>query len=427
MNRVAIVSYHAPPEPAIASHRVLRLSRVLLAAGHEVHWVSLPEPRLERVDPTLERLIPSAVRRHGLGRPSAVDRPAANVWQKIDLTVSYFLKNRLALPDAYVGWLRGLQRGLPRLIRREKLDTLYFCCGPHGPIVLIPWLRRKFPKLRILVDYRDLLSGNAWNYEPESPRAQRVLAKERKVLASADGLFLNTSAAYERFREVVRPPDSLPVTVMRNAADYDLAAQIEAEGTIPDLGEGVHLGYFGTVFSERRLLPVLESMAALPPELRARVRLHCYSSASSRAVVEEDCAATGLSVGREVVLSGPVPFGVAFLAMRAMDALVLANGPTVDDRIFVPGKLYDYLMARRPILFVGEPGDASRIVTDCCGAEWCSRHPESERRRAALELLAEGRPADLEPNEDYGAARTFEPVLSALRAGAASDDATTGR
>jgi hypothetical protein len=132
-------------------------------------------------------------------------------------------------------------------------------------------------------------------------------------------------------------------------------------------------------------------------------------------------------VGREVVLSGPVPFGVAFLAMRAMDALVLANGPTVDDRIFVPGKLYDYLMARRPILFVGEPGDASRIVTDCCGAEWCSRHPESERRRAALELLAAGRPADLEPNEDYGAARTFEPVLSALRAGAASDDATTGR
>ncbi|MBZ0151678.1 MAG: hypothetical protein K8J09_09115 [Planctomycetes bacterium] len=41
--RVAIVSYYAPPEPAVAAHRVLRLSRALLAAGHEVHWVTLDE------------------------------------------------------------------------------------------------------------------------------------------------------------------------------------------------------------------------------------------------------------------------------------------------------------------------------------------------------------------------------------------------
>lgn len=426
MSRLAIVSYHAPPEPAVASHRVLRISRVLLDRGHDVHWATLPRPTLERVDPTLERLIPAGIKRHGLGRPCPVDRPAANVWQKIDLTLSYLLKDWLALPDAYVGWLWGLRRGLPPLIRREKLDTIYFCCGPHSPIVLIPRLRRAFPDLRILVDYRDLLSGNAWNYEGDTPRGKRVLARERTSLAAADGLFLNTSAAYERFREVVQPAATLPVKVMRNAADYALAGQIEAGAEIPDLGDGVHLGYFGTVFSERRLLPVLESIAALPAALRGRVRLHCYSSKMSWSVVEEDCAATGLSLGKEVLLNGPVPFGEAFLAMRAMDALVLANGPKVDDRIFVPGKLYDYLMARRPVLFIGEPGDASKIVTDCCGAEWCSRHPEPERRRAMLERLAEGRPPDLEPNESYGAARTFEPLLSAL-GGSSAPEATTGR
>ena len=100
--------------------------------------------------------------------------------------------------------------------------------------------------------------------------------------------------------------------------------------------------------------------------------------------------------------------------MRAMDALLLVNGPTAEDRIFVPGKLYDYLMARRPVLFVGEPGDASRIIEDCCGAEWCSRHEELDKRVAQLAGLRTGRPADLEPQAEYAPQSTFEPLLELL-------------
>ena len=59
--RVAIVSYYAPPDPAVASHRVLRLTRSLIDAGHEVHWVTLDAAQLLRSDETLP--VPSHRRR----------------------------------------------------------------------------------------------------------------------------------------------------------------------------------------------------------------------------------------------------------------------------------------------------------------------------------------------------------------------------
>lgn len=44
--RVAIVCYYAPPLRSAASHRVLRMTRALLRAGHEVHWVAADPDRM---------------------------------------------------------------------------------------------------------------------------------------------------------------------------------------------------------------------------------------------------------------------------------------------------------------------------------------------------------------------------------------------
>ena len=85
------------------------------------------------------------------------------------------------------------------------------------------------------------------------------------------------------------------------------------------------------------------------------------------------------------------------------------------DSSFVPGKVFDYIMARRPVLFVGEMGDAWKIVARVCGEEWCSRHTEPEKLVRTLDRLGEC-DTDLIPVEDaFGPKATFEPLLSQLR------------
>jgi len=419
MARIAMVSYWTPPQMGVASHRILRLTRTLLAAGHQVHWVTLDRELIDRVDKTMVPLIPEEVVRHGLGGPCLITRPSAKgIVEKILRTIVYKLPQWFAVPDGYVEWTMRLRRNLGEIVKRNSIDTVFFCCGPHGSIMMIPKLREQVPDLRIIVDYRDLLSGNFWRAS-ENPRTQgRLLKREKHALASADAMFLNTSEARKRFIEVVQPRDGMPATVMRNAADYDLAEVVvgsNGKATGP-FGEGIHLGYFGTIFERRRLTPILETMAKLSPDMLARTHLHCYCDDWSAGLLDEDAKKAGSAVAARIVRHTPVPFGEALRAMRAMDALVLVNGPTAEDRIFVPGKLYDYLMARRPVLFVGEPGDAWRIIADCCGEDWCSRHGDEQERIAVLERLAKQRAPDVEPNPEYAPDHTFQPLLDLLGA-----------
>lgn len=415
MSRVAIVSYWAPPQGAVASQRVLRLSRALLAAGHEVHWVTLDLAQLDgKTDPTMPAVIPPQIVRHGLGGPCLITKEAADgpvEW--LLRTLAFKATDWFAVPDGYLEWTRRLRRNLARIIKEHAIDTAFFCLGPHGALMALPKLRRQCRDLRIVVDYRDLLSGNFWRQSSRESRRRKLLARERRALRAADALFVNTDEALRRFREVVQTPPDFPVEVMRNAADYDLADQFAGDGDPADLGAGIHIGYFGTIFPRRPLTPVLEGLARLDPDRARRFRLHLYTT--TRDEVEADRARLGGAAAEAVVYHDPVPFGDALKAMRSMHALALVNGATEDDRIFVPGKLYDYLMARRPVLFVGAEGDAWRIVADCCGDGWCFRHDEPAQLDAALRRLAEGRPDDMAPNDAYRPEASFAPLLRLLQ------------
>ena len=445
--RVAIVSYYAPPQPAVASHRVLRMSRALLAEGHDVHWVTLERDQLLKEDATLAGLIPEAVRVHGLGGPCLYQRPEARSFaEKVLRTLAFELPRRFAFADGFFEWNRRLRRELASLLERERIDAVLFCCGPHGQSWVAPRLRAALPELRIYIDYRDLLSGNPWNDANKSPRQRaRLVRKERRVLAAADALFVNTEEAKARFVEVVGVPDGLEVEVMRNTADYELAdlvtsesardpvqdethgetrrktqdeargeGQNEAQSAKPD---GLKLGFFGTIFPKRRLLEVFRALECMPPENLTRVTLHAWTAlAHETPSIDEDLAQVAPRVAERVRQHALVPWGDALRAMRGVDVLVLVNSPDADDAVFVPGKLYDYLMARRPILFVGAPGDASRIVAQSSGADWVFGYGEAAAVAARLgSQLAAGTATLLPATAAFAPRNSFAPLLDRLR------------
>lgn len=416
--RLAIVSYYSPPQAAIASHRVLRMSRALLAAGHDVHWVTADCDRFDGgQDASLGALKPAAVRVHGIDGQALTSKPAAaNLWEKVWRTVAWHAPRKFAWPDSFLSWARKLKRELPRIVANEGVDAVLLSCSPHNQILAIPALRKRCPGVKIFVDYRDLLSGNPWNVR--SPRlAERIIALEQRVLKMADVLFVNTESARERFLATVGSMPGLEIEVMRNAADFELGQEVAAEGPEPDLGLGVHLGFFGAVFPRRRLRTVLEAIAAIPPDRRAKLKLHVFCDPhNSATILEEDLQAVGGGVRDHVVRPERLGYVQALKTMRAMDALILVNGPEASDAVFIPGKMFDYLMARRPVVFVGHPGEASEIVGRTSGEDWVFVADDVAGVRGCLEKLLDGVVPDLEPVADYAPAAAFAPLLRRLSA-----------
>jgi hypothetical protein len=413
---VAIVSYFAPPQPAVASHRVLRMTRALLDAGHGVHWVTLDPKGIDKTDATLAAVTPTAVVVHGLGRINLVDREAKGLWEKILRTAIFKLPDWFAVLDRHVEWSWTLQRKLPRLVKEQKIDVVLLCCGPHGQLAAVDALRKHCPNVRIIVDYRDLLSGNTWRQSKSTRLRDRVRARERRILSKVDALFLNNADAKRSFDERMGSIDGLDVQVMRNTADYALGEEIVALSGPPDFGPGVHLGFFGTIFPKRRMLPVLQAMAEVPAGVLAKITAHVFcDSGPSLALLKEDLAKIRPDVAGRVRAHDLLGYGDALRAMRAMDVLLLVNSPEPADQIFVPGKLYDYLMARRPVLFLGEMGDAWRIVAETSGEDWCFTHAQSSAVAQQLVRVATARPPALSESPAHRPATSFAPLLEFLR------------
>src|SRR5690606_21397885 len=185
---------------------------------------------------------------------------------------------------------------------------------------------------------------NTWREPRNSRLRERRERHERRLLGLADELFVNTQDAFDKFHATLAGPGLPPVRVMRNAADYELADEI-ARATEPfDPGPGRHRGFFGTIFVKRRMRPLLAALADLPDAVLERLTLHCWIDAlESKRFLDEDLAAVPERLHGRVLRHALLDYGDALRAMRAMDALVLVNSPDLQDQIFVPGKLYDYL------------------------------------------------------------------------------------
>lgn len=130
--------------------------------------------------------------------------------------------------------------------------------------------------------------------------------------------------------------------------------------------EKIHFGYFGSLASRRNLKDIFKAFHTLfqeHPELSQQVAIDIYGTKldpiTSKALAQysmneivtvhgrlEHDPVTG-KTGREQVLE----------AMKKMDVLLLVHG---DDVVlcneYIPSKLYDYMLVKRPVLGLTHPG-----------------------------------------------------------------------
>jgi hypothetical protein len=123
----------------------------------------------------------------------------------------------------------------------------------------------------------------------------------------------------------------------------------------------LEIAYMGGIYPGRRdPSPLFEAISRLGEARQAvRVRFHGTDPAHVRPLAER----TG--VGSQVEVLPPVPFRQAIALQREADVLLLLRWADESERGVVPGKLFEYIGARRPILCLGlEGGSVAEIIRE---------------------------------------------------------------
>ena len=384
MKRVLVISYYWPPSGGSGVQRWVKFAKYLPAEGWQP-VVCVPEnPSYDLLDETLAAEIPAeaevlrrrirepyAAYRRLMGRGASTDMktltevtPISSGRKSWKQRLSLWVRGNLFVPDPRRGWVRPCVRFLKKYLREHPVDVIVTTGPPHSMHLIgqrlhaalgTPWIP----------DFRDPWTKMYYlKHLPMTRRTWRRLEKmEQAVLDECSTVLAVTPAVQADFAARTKTP----VAMITNGFDETDFAET------PDLvgGDGfviTHTGLFAADGNPLTLWKVLGEMAAADPAFRESLRLR-LSGKVDRAVLDA-VAAAGLS--DNVVSLGYVDHVSAVQEQRAATVLLLPLRNDPEYKPILPGKLFEYLAARRPILGIGqEDGAMAAVLRETAAGEMC--------------------------------------------------------
>ena len=352
MRRVLLISPHFPPDTSAGAHRVRLLAPHLERYGWEPTVVTVqPQGYEGRLDPDLERIVPSSLR--------VVRAPA---W-RADVT------RRFGVGDLGLRAMAGLRRVATELLMRERFDALFITLYPTYPALLGPALKRRFD-IPFVLDYQDPWVG-AWGRDvgpggaPDiKSRMSRALAERLEPIAvrAADAI---TAVSERTYHDVLarvsdaRPRACAAIPLGAEASDFDALARAPRPNPIFDPADGLtHICYVGTALPHgsdimRAVCGGAARLRERQPSIYSRLRLHFVGTsnqrdASSPLLVMPLAQAAGVA---EIVTEHPGRLDyLDALNVQATASAILLLGSR--EPHYTPSKVYPALLSGRPLIAV---------------------------------------------------------------------------
>jgi glycosyltransferase involved in cell wall biosynthesis len=371
--KVLIVSFAFPPSNVIGAVRVGKFARYLDRRGHDVRVLTtdLVEDRSLPLEISRERVFFTEYRQrqHGIDRLARFMRSrralsaegrgeeaasqigaSARSFRQI-FRCHYF--GLIHIPDMRTDWLRTAIPAGRRMISEWKPDIIFASAPPFTGLLVASRLARA-GKIPWVADFRDLWVDNPYYSEPGWRKWIDAIL-ERRILRRAAGIVTVSPISAEQLR---RRHGKEAAVVYNGFAEEDfppVAQRADPEGVLT-------IRYMGSIYRGFRDPSALFSaIALLPDQLRTRINVEFFSDAGD-AVLD---AAAAYRVENVVAVKPRVPYRRALALQMEADILLLLQSSDQRDEGNLPAKLFEYLYARRPILFIGyERGIAARLVIE---------------------------------------------------------------
>lgn len=437
MKRLLIITYYWPPTGGSGVQRWVKFSKYLPEFGWQPVVYTPENPEQLARDESLLADIPTCAEvvktrilepyelyrrltggKKGEGEVNPVNAQEKNWKQRLSLWV----RGNCFVPDPRIGWVRPSVRFLKKYLAEHPVDAVVTTGPPHS-VHLIGLGLKKALGLRWIADFRDpwteMFYYKHLGLGPAADRRHHRL--EQAVLDGADAVISVSPPVAADFRAKTQTP----VVLITNGFDEDDFAEAGAPGVqfFPDPENGsekildtpapqrprtkvrlVHTGLFAADGNPLNLWDALAERCAADPAFRERLQIRLAGKVD--AAVTEAVRARGL--GGNLVELGYLPHDETVREQRAADILLLPLRREPEYAKVLPGKIFEYLAARRPVLGIGqEDGAAAAVLRDAAAGQmfdWDKKdellafldaeHPQTEgiekyTRRALTAQLAE--------------------------------------
>jgi glycosyltransferase involved in cell wall biosynthesis len=385
MKRVLIITYYWPPSGGSGVQRWVKFAKYLPKEGWQPVIYTPENPELTTIDKTLAEEIPPeaeivkthifepyGIYRKLMGKGSSTDLKALTSagsdgnevnpvnggkksWKQ---KLSLYIRGNFFIPDPRIMWVRPSVKFLKSYLKKHPVDAIV-STGPPQSMHLIGLKLSRATGLPWLADFRDpwtkIFYFKHLELTPKSEAKHQAL--EKKVVDGATRVIAVSPMVKKDFEAIT----STPVELITNGFDEeDFNDPFEAD----EYFNITHTGLFASDGDPEILWKVLSAKCQDDKEFRKLLRIRLVGKTDQEIVNSIEAA----GLGPNLVNLGYQSHEVAVREQRNASVLILPLRKEPEYEAVLPGKLFEYLASRRPILGIGQTDGAMAQVVRNTGS-----------------------------------------------------------
>lgn len=359
MKRVLVITYYWPPVGGSGVQRWVKFAKYLPSEGWQPVIYTPSNPDMGSVDESLLSEIPAEaeiIKRpifepYGLyrkltgskGQIKIEANPGGDGRKSFLKRLSLWIRSNFFMPDPRCLWIRPSIKFLTKYLKEHPVDIIV-STGPPQSMHLIARRVSLATGIPWVADFRDPWTKIFYfkHLKLSSWARRKHFELEQKVLNDATAIVAVSPLVQADFEAMTPTPVHL-VTNGYDESDYVEAVEPEGGFNI------VHTGLLTAEGNPVELWRVLAEKCRTDADFAASFRLTL--AGKTDAVVLESIHQAGLN-GYLTDL-GYIDHNKAVLQQRKATVLILPIREEPETKAILPGKLFEYLAARRPIVGVG--------------------------------------------------------------------------
>lgn len=401
MKRVLIITYYWPPAGGPGVQRWLKFVKYFREFGVEP-IVYVPEnPNYPLLDDNFSSEIPADIEiiKQPINEPyrfakffskKKTKQISSGIISKKDVSamekLMLYVRGNFFIPDARVGWVKPSVDFLSKYITENPVD-LIITTGPPHSLHLIGMELKQELGVKWLADFRDpwttIHYHKSLRLNKTSERKHKVL--EAAVLNSADIITVTSPTTKKEFEMITEKP----IEVITNG--YDVLEEKPFK-----MDTKFSISHIGSLLSERNpqvLWKVLAEISKENPQFKNDLLLKFAGAVSEDVKISID----NFGLNENCSFLGYVSHSEALKLQNESQLLLLVEINSSETRAIIPGKLFEYLAAKRPIIALGpKESDIEEIIKKTNSGKFFSYWDDIELKNEILQLYNQFKLGDLQ-------------------------------
>lgn len=393
--KVLIISYYWPPCGGIGVLRCLKIAKYLRDFGWEPIVFTAEDAHYPSLDDSNFKDIPDdlTILRQKIWEPYHIykfltrqkkDANVNNVFYVKDKKMGFahrlsvWIRSNFFIPDARAWWIKPSVKFLSKYLKENPVDAIFSDGPPHSNTRIatlvkqktgIPWLA-DFQDPWTQIDYYQLLNLTKWGD-----------AKHRRLEQAAFRAANKITIVSPTWKKDLADLGAKNISVVPWGFDPD--DYVDVEQKVGHKFTFTHLGIMGYDRNPELLFRVFRAMMDEFADFKKHLEIQLVGQVDYS--VQE--AYTAELLEDNVVLVGSVPRDQALQLTLNSPILLLLLNQQSNAKGRIPGKLFEYLYARRPILTLGGvDSDVANILKETKAGVTCE-YDDFQSIKKAVTLL----------------------------------------